>query len=305
MIMKKYYIYILLAVLPIVWISCNNDEDIDTNHSIFSTDPAEYNAFDEWLLFNYTYPFNIDFKYRMQDVESDHKYNLVPAEFSKSVALAKIIKHVWMEAYTELAGPTFLRSYVPKTFHLIGSPAYDSSGTKVLGTAEGGKKITLYEVNSLDFDNISIETLNDYYFHTMHHEFAHILHQKRNYDPSFDRITEGKYVGTDWYLYTTEDGTYLRRDEDAWPDGFVTAYAMSEAREDFVENISMYVTNDQAYWDNMLKVAGTSGAAIINQKFTIVYNYMLETWGIDLNKLREIVLRRQQEIQDLDLSSIE
>jgi len=86
----------------------------------------------------------IHFKYRMQDIESDHKYNLVPADYDKSVALAKIIKHVWMEAYTELAGPAFLRSYVPKTFHLIGSPAYDSSGTKVLGTAEGGKKITLW-----------------------------------------------------------------------------------------------------------------------------------------------------------------
>ena len=266
----------------------------------------EHNGFDEWLLANYTYPYNVDFKYRMQDIESDHKYNLVPADYDKSVALAKIIKHVWMEAYTELAGPAFLRSYVPKTFHLIGSPAYDSSGTKVLGTAEGGKKITLYEVNSLDFENVDIEVLNEYYFKTMHHEFAHILHQKRNYDPSFDRITEGKYVGFDWYFYVAENGnSYLREDADAWPEGFVTAYAMSEAREDFVENIAMYVTHDQAYWDNMLKVAGTAGAAIINQKFTIVYNYMLETWGINLDDLREIVLRRQQEIPELDLSTIE
>ena len=63
----------------------------------------EHNGFDEWLLANYTYPYNVDFKYRMQDIESDHKYNLVPADYDKSVALAKIIKHVWMEAYTELA----------------------------------------------------------------------------------------------------------------------------------------------------------------------------------------------------------
>lgn len=303
--MRKYYIYLLIAAFPFVWVSCNNDDDIDTNHSIFSTDPVDYNGFDNWLLANYTYPYNIDFKYRMQDIESDHKYNLVPADYDKSVALAKIIKHVWMEAYTELVGAKFLRSYVPKTFHLIGSPAYDSSGTKVLGTAEGGKKITLYEVNSLDIENIDIETLNEYYFKTMHHEFAHILHQKRNYDPSFDRICEGKYVGSDWYFYTTENGAFFREDKDAWPEGFVTAYAMSEAREDFVENIAMYVTHDQAYWNNMLKVAGESGAAIINQKFTIVYNYMLETWGINLDELRDIVLRRQEEINVLDLSTIE
>ena len=52
----------------------------------------------------------------------------------------------------------------------------------------------MYEVNSLDFENVDIEVLNEYYFKTMHHEFAHILHQKRNYDPSFDRITEGKML---------------------------------------------------------------------------------------------------------------
>lgn len=77
---------------------------------------------------------------------------------------------------------------------------------------------------------------------------------------------------------------------------------MSESREDFVENIANFVTHDQAYWDNMLQQAGDKGAALINQKFTIVYNYMKETWGIDLNKLRSTVLRRQEEIKTLDLT---
>lgn len=299
--MKKQIIYTLLCVLSFGFTACNNDDDIDTNHSIFTDSSVEKNAFDLWLLKNYTYPYNIDFKYRMQDIESDQKYKLVPAEYDKSVMLSKIIKHVWMEAYTELVGPNFVRSYVPKTFHLIGSPAYDSSGTMVLGTAEGGKKITLYNVNDLNLNEIDIELLNNYYFETMHHEFAHILHQKRNYDPSFDRICEGKYIGTDWYQETDRDGGNTT----AWKQGFVTAYSMSEAREDFVENIAMYVTHTQAYWNNMLAKAGESGASIINEKFTIVYNYMLEIWGINLDDLRDIVLRRQQEIPELDLSTIE
>ena len=75
-----------------------------------------------------------------------------------------------MDAYVELAGIDFLRVYVPKTFHLIGSPAYESSGNMVLGTAEGGKKITLYNVNDLNVKKINIEKLNNYYFETMHHE---------------------------------------------------------------------------------------------------------------------------------------
>jgi len=301
--MKKQIriIYILLCVISFSLAACNNDDDIDTNHSIFTDTSVEENAFDLWLLKNYTYPYNIDFKYRMQDIESDQKYKLVPAEYDKSVMLSKIIKHVWMEAYTELAGPNFVRSYVPKTFHLIGSPAYDSSGTMVLGTAEGGKKITLYNVNDLNLNEIDIDMLNNYYFETMHHEFAHILHQKRNYDPSFDRICEGKYIGTDWYQETDRDGGNTT----AWKQGFVTAYSMSEAREDFVENIAMYVTHTEAYWNNMLAKAGETGASTINEKFAIVYNYMLETWGINLDDLRDIVLRRQQEIPELDLSTIE
>lgn len=299
--MKKKIIYTLLCVISFSFIACNNDDEIDTNHSIFTDTSVEKNAFDLWLLKNYMYPYNIEFKYRMQDIESDQKYKLVPAEYDKSVMLSKIIKHVWMEAYTELAGPNFVRSYVPKTFHLIGSPAYDSSGTMVLGTAEGGKKITLYNVNDLDLNEIDIELLNNYYFETMHHEFAHILHQKRNYDPSFDRISEGKYIGTDWYQETDRDGG----NTNAWKQGFVTAYSMSEAREDFVENIAMYVTHTDAYWNNMLAKAGETGASVINEKFTIVYNYMLETWDINLDDLREIVLRRQLEIPELDLNTIE
>ena len=273
--MRKYIIYTLISISTFGIIACNNDDEIDRGHSIFTTEPVEYNEFDQWLLKNYTYPYNIDFKYRMQDIESDQKYKLVPADYDKAIMLSKIIKHVWMEAYTELAGPNFVRSYVPKTFHLIGSPAYDSSGTMVL--------------------------LNKYYFETMHHEFAHILHQKRNYDPSFERICEGKYIGTDWYQESDRDGG----NTNAWKQGFVTAYAMSEAREDFVENIAMYVTHDETYWSTMLAKAGETGAAIINEKFAIVYNYMFETWGIDLNDLRAIVLRRQQEIPELELNTIE
>ena len=76
---------------------------------------------------------------------------------------------------------------------------------------------------------------------------------------------------------------YPRTDLQAWELGFVTPYSMSEAREDFVEVITTYVTNTQVYWDYMLENAGEKGAKIIEAKFAIAYKYMLETWKIDLN----------------------
>ena len=225
---------------------------------------------------------------------------LSPADYNKSVLLTKIIKHVWLEAYDEATGnPDFLRQYIPKTIHFIGSPAYEDNGTMVLGTAEGGMKITLYNVNDINPDKIDINLLNEYYFQTMHHEFAHILHQTKNYDPAFDRITENAYIGSDWYM--------VGANRNAWQQGFVTSYAMSESREDFVENIAVYVTNTESYWNNMLQSAGERGRALIKQKFEIVYSYMEQTWGINLDELRDIVLRRQDDIANgnVDLSIIE
>lgn len=295
----KYILYTLLIALIYGLAACNNDEDIDKAHSIFSTEEIARSNFDKWLLNNYTDPYNIELKYRLEDNESDMSHVLVPAEFTKSVVLAKIVKHVWIEAYDEITGnPNFLRQFIPKTIHFIGSPAYEDNGTIVLGTAEGGMKITLYNVNDINPEEIDMDMLNEYYFKTMHHEFAHILHQIKNYDPAFDRVTESGYIGSDWYMI---------RDADALKLGFVTPYAMSESREDFVENISVYITNTESYWNNMLKNAGEQGRAIIQQKFEIAYSYMEQTWGINLNDLREIVLRRQDEIADgqIDLSIIE
>ncbi len=282
--------------------SCN-DDSVDKDNSIFEHKEVVRNAFDRWLLNNYIYPYNIDVKYRMEDLESSMGFILAPATYEKSVALVKIVKHVWLDAYDEVAGINFMRSYVPRTIHIIGSEAYNQNGTTVLGTAEGGMKITLYNVNNINPSNLNIEQLNAYYFRTMHHEFAHILHQTRNYDPAFDRITEGSFLSDSWYIYQDPETleNYLRTDKQAWEAGFVTPYAMSEPREDFVETITTYVTHDQAYWDNMLKEAGTEGAKLINSKFAVVYSYMRDTWNIDLTKLRTTVLRRQNEVLYLDL----
>lgn len=42
-----------------------------------------------------------------------------------------------MEAYDELCGINFLRVYIPKTIHLIGSPAYDKAGQWYLEQQKG------------------------------------------------------------------------------------------------------------------------------------------------------------------------
>jgi substrate import-associated zinc metallohydrolase lipoprotein len=277
--MNKHIITLCLSIAALGFTACS-DEKLDDESIFVNQQKANQNDFDKWIYKNYTLPYNIDLKYRMEDIESDYEYTLAPAQYEKSVELAHIVKYAWLEAYDEVAGINFTRKYVPKILHLIGSAAYESNGTMVLGTAEGGLKVTLYLVNNLKIDR---EFLNQYYFKTMHHEFSHILHQTKNYPPEFDLISEANYVSGDWYL---------QEDQAAHQLGFVTPYSMSEPREDIAEITSVYITKTPAEWAAIIADAGTTGAPIINQKLAIVKNYMLNSWGIDMDQLRNVVQRR-------------
>ncbi len=285
------WLFIALAAVGL-W-ACSED-DLDST-SIFEKDTTVRNEFDEWLQKNYTEPYNIEFKYRFEDKESNTQYNLAPADYDKAVALAKMTKFLWLESYEELLGPNFIRTYCPRLMHLVGSPAYNSQGSIVLGTAEGGLKITLYNVNAIDLEDVDIDMLNYWYFKTMHHEFAHILHQTKNYSTDFNLISASNYQSSSWVNVT---------DKQALDMGFVSPYASSETQEDFVEIIAIYVTNTPEYWDALVGSASATGQALINQKLELVKDYLKTSWGIDLDALRDIVQRRSGEILSMDLSTL-
>lgn len=286
-------IFIALATLSL-W-SCSED-DLDPNSIFGGTETGKVpNEFDTWLLENYTTPYNIEFKYRFEDMETDDTYNLVAADYDRSIALAKFTKYLWLESYEELLGPDFIRTYCPRLLFLVGSPAYNTDGSVVLGTAEGGLKITLYNVNSISLTSIDVEQLNYWYFKTMHHEFAHILHQTKNYPTEFNEITPSGYQPTGWVNVSEQDALDM---------GFVSPYASSETQEDFVEIIAIYVTHTAEYWDNLVGSASAEGQGYINQKLEIVKDYMTTTWGIDLDELRDIVQRRSQEVAQWDVNDL-
>lgn len=293
--MKKIYSLVLAAIVALSVTSCSNDDPKDD--TIFPTTTTANDPFDKWLEANYSYPYNVDFKYKMEDVYSDMKYHLVPADSAKSAKLAIITKFLWFDAYAECVGPDFVKANVPRIIHLIGSPAYNSGqGTMVLGTAEGGLIVTLYMVNKLTNQMLTdYDTMNEYYFHTMHHEFTHILNQKKPYSENFQHITESGYISGDWYR---------KNQRMANTQGFVTPYAMSEAREDFAEMLSVYVTTPPSGWQKIMTTAGKKGAPLIQAKLDIVRNYMKESWNLDIDQLRDIVIRRASELNSLNLNEL-
>jgi substrate import-associated zinc metallohydrolase lipoprotein len=292
---KKYILALSMIAAMFTLGSCNDDNDLDPN-SIFNvkTAQAKQNEFDAWLLKNFTNPYNIRLMYRLEDMEADFDYTVAPADFELSQVLAKIVKYAWLEAYDEAAGIDFTRTYVPKIIHFIGSAQYENNGTMILGTAEGGLKLTLNLVNSLQ---INRDFLNTYYFRTMHHEFTHILNQTKNYDTDYEKISEGLYVSGDWYLTTDAAARKL---------GFIRNYSMSAPAEDYADMVSMYVCHTPTEWAAFMTQAGTSGAAILDQKLEMIKTYFTNEWNIDLDELRDIVNRRMDDVCNgiLDLSPI-
>ncbi len=290
-----------LATLCLAFSSCSDDDPSDPTN--FPTDEVQRNDFDKWLLKNFTNPYNVDFKYKMQDIESDMTKNLVPADSAKSAKLAIIIKYLWFDAYVESAGSDFIKENVPRVIHLIGSPAFNSNGTIVLGTAEGGQKVTLYMVNRLSDENLKdYSYLNEYYFHTMHHEFTHILNQKQPYDRNFEKVTASGYISGDWSQI---------EDDDAMKKGFVSAYAMSEGKEDFAEMLATYVTSTTDEWNAILSKAGDNlvdnnitAKVALEQKIAFVKDYMTKSWNVDIDQLRDAVLHRGNELSSLDLEHL-
>lgn len=301
--MKKLrFIFYLFVALGMV--SCSNDDDLDSK-SIYDTNPIERNELDNWILENYVKEYNIDLKYRFDDKESDLDYNVIPADYNKSVALAQLVKYLWMDAYTELLGPDFLRTYCPKIMHFVGSPEYNTaSGSMVLGTAEGGMKITLFNVNGLEVKNPDMDLLNEWYFKTMHHEFAHILHQTKNYSTDFNQLSDGKYTGEGWVNITNKRAREM---------GFVTNYASTLVDEDFVETIANYIVKSDEEWQQILddalvkkngKVVDDSGRRTILAKFQMVKDYLANSWNIDLVKLHENVQERQAKVPEMDWETL-
>lgn len=286
----------MLALAGLSLTSCS-DDDLD-KQSVIVTSETEQTQFDKWLEANYVNPYNIQFKYRYEHNESDMNYYNVPANYEQAVELAHIVKYTCIEAYDEVAGVDFTRSYFPKMFFCTGTWEFRNNGTFILGTAEGGKKIFLAGVNYLDQYKSSVSALNEYYLKTIHHEFTHILNQTRDYPQSFEQITGSGYVADSW-----SESPY---DEDYLTRGFISSYAQNSATEDFAEMLSMYVTNSQDTWDEWMSEAGTSGANLLQQKLDIVRSYMKDTWGIDIDKLRTSVLDRETKVAEgqIDLTDL-
>lgn len=288
--MKNISLYICIIFLSV---ACKKSEHLGSVDDIpgLGGDTWTKGPIDNWIYTNLTKPFNISVKYKWDQFELELNKNLVPPKEEKIVPVMEAVKKVWIDTYIAEAGDVFMRTYCPKFFVLCGSASWNTDGTITLGTAEGGRKIVLYVLNDFrtkempgytSSDSLTIKQM----FHTIEHEFGHILHQNVLYPEDFKRITPGFYTAN-WNNVS---------DNAARRDGFVTAYSMSAPDEDFVEMISMMLTEGKAGFDRIVNSIpagssqnGTSQAdavAKLRKKESMVVAYYKDVWGIDFYRLQ-------------------
>ncbi|GEP94027.1 zinc-binding metallopeptidase [Chitinophaga cymbidii] len=285
------HLTILILLLCGTLAACNredalgNVDDIDLDGDTWVHGPIDF-----WIRDSLTTPLNVSVKYKWDQGELDFNRTLVPPKEEKIIPVLSAIKKVWLDNYIAEAGELFMKRYCPKFFVLVGSASYNTDGTITLGTAEGGRRILLYVLNDFRIKGMPGYVPSDsnnvkMMFHTIEHEFGHILHQTVMYPEDYKRISVGDYT-SNWNNVT---------DDAARRDGFITAYAMSRADEDFVEMISMMLVEGRGGFENIINgitQPGPNGTtpeeakAKLRQKEAMVVAYFNDTWGINFYSLQ-------------------
>jgi substrate import-associated zinc metallohydrolase lipoprotein len=242
--------------------------------STLDTTPPARTALDNWIMDNFTKPYNIEILYRWNYTESDLSRFLTPAREENVEGFIKILGRIWTTPYVTIAGIDFVNSTCPKQVMLVGCSAYNSNGTVTLGTAEKGRKVVLYEVD--EFDRTNAERLKRY-MKTVHHEYTHIQNHLRIFYPEYELITVEGYR-SDWNNVDLQV---------AYNNGFISKYAQDSPSEDFAEMVGIMLTNSAAEWAALLNMPVTDeGKAALKAKEAMVIKYYKEVWGFDIVELQ-------------------
>jgi len=273
--MKKH-IYLILASLSFVFVmSCISEDPV--GESQIDTDPPILSDLDIWLRENFVAPYNIEIQYKWNINETDLARVLHPPYESSVKPVGEALIKAWIEPYTQVGGENFVKELAPRQFTLVGSYNINPNFTLLLGLAEAGVKVTLFNIDYLDFTDInSIKGP----LHTVQHEYVHILNQNIPYDIEYGQINPENY-SAQWFN---------RPDWFARELGYITAYASSQESEDFAEMVAAMLTRSKADYDALVNsISNPVAKQIIRLKEAYVADYYLSNFGIDIYELQDLI----------------
>ena len=291
---KRRLNYFLSLVIGVVlFAACNSSNDRVSEGSSLNTAPKKMNTLDQWIYDNYTQPYNIDVVYRWDNALHDLGRYLYPPTIDSVKPALELIKQVWIDPYNQVGGADFIKNIAPRQLVLVGGKNKNPSGTRTLGLAEAGKRITLFEVD--DLNKKSRFALNQF-MHTIQHEYGHILNQTNPFDEATYRSITPEGYTAQWFNEKLSVSNGL---------GFITSYARADVGEDFVEMIAGILTKNKAQWEAGLnnfpkefkRRSRTKvdtivlGKDKIKRKEQMVANYYKEQFSVDLYVLQDSVYK--------------
>jgi len=271
----KQYKSIVLALGIMTLVSCSHEDQ--PKESLLNFTPKAKTDLDKWIDQNYIDPYNISVQYEWnQNVVENNRFLYPPAIENVQPAL-EMIKKIWIDSYTTIAGEDFVKIIAPRDFVLVGGVNVNPDNvSNTLGLAEGGKRISLFQVDYVDNKNRASVTR---FVHTIQHEYVHILNQTKIFDvESWAKITPNDY-SSDPFSITDSQANQL---------GFITAYARSNYTEDFAETAAIILLKSKAEYAALLaSVTSPTALAALKKKEALVVQYYRDAFNIDFYALRD------------------
>ena len=280
---QKNLFKIVTLLLISVLISCSSDDKLTTSQ-LPDTNP-ENSELDNWIDANYVDPYNIAVYYNWNQNKVDNNRFLFPPYQDKVQPVLEIVKTIWLDSYTELGGPDFVKKIAPREIVLVGGINLNTTGTVTLGLAEAGQRITLFEtdnVNKKDRENVQR------FIATIQHEYIHILNQTKPFnEQAHEKITPAGYT-TNWYATSIEQ---------AREEGFITDYARASVIEDFAEMASIMLTYSKEEYESILgSIVSVKAVNDIKAKEALVVSYFKQAFDIDFYALRDAAERNTDKV---------
>lgn len=277
--------------------SCTKEDDnLNVDLTKYNSDITVDNDIDKYLSSTFVDPYNIEVVYRYERNFTDVNRDISPVAYEKVEPMMNAVLKTFLKTYEEVAGKAFIKQYTPKQFVLYGSPSYNDNGSITLGTADNGRRIVLYELNSLDFTNPNQVKRP---IHTIHHEFTHILNQNIVIPPSFEQISKANYTA-DW-TGAANTATVAKN------LGFITQYARSSFGEDFAEMTSFLLVSGQVAFENYCSTTNATAAASLRAKEQLVISYFKDFYNIDFKVLQSAVQKSLKDnynaVEPVDISN--
>jgi substrate import-associated zinc metallohydrolase lipoprotein len=287
-IINKFKSVAFLGVLATFVGGCYPTEEL--NVDVKDPDFIPSTALDLYIQELYINEYNMAVRYRFVDNYLNAGQFSTPPKIENVRPMLDFIQEFWIDPYFDVpGGEAFFRKNLPTEIVFLGGFLFNPDGTRTLGFAEAGSRITFTEVNRIDLNNPEWVKLQ---LNVLFHEFAHIVDQNNDLPPGFENISpEGLTSAGSWFVLT---------DQEALERGFVSPYSTSAVGEDFAEVLAFYLF-DKDFFENFITLEDCTtadclrrneGRAKLSEKINSIRDHYENVTGVSLDALREAVQSR-------------